>query len=171
MRLLTGCSVIFLVCAAALGQAAGTREHGRGNSAALARRVLESARQQWRAPTPRPSTAKRVVLAEQSGLDPTHATGGDITQCPAETVCPQQPTLCEQTECPATPTQCPERTTMCPQILTECPSIVTQCPADPTLCGPCRATDADMASPPPASSQRADAGMTSLHFTAIPLYR
>jgi hypothetical protein len=160
-----------LACAAALGQTPGAREHERGTSAGLARRLLENVRAEWRSPAPRARAADRTVRSEPLGSDPTYATGGDVTQCPEETVCPEQPTICMQTECPASPTQCPVRETECPQDLTTCPRIPTQCPADPTMCGPCRATEpSDTSLSESRSDDRAGAGSASLPFTTVPLH-
>jgi len=170
MRLVIGYVLIFLLCAAALGQTTGAREHGRGTSVGLARRLMEDVREEWRSPPPKARADDRVRPAETLGSDPTYATGGDVTQCPEETVCPEQPTLCMQTECPASPTQCPERLTECPQNPTTCPRIPTQCPADPTMCGPCEPVEPSATSLRESNSDdRTGAGSPSLPFTTVPL--
>jgi len=152
MRLVISYVLIFLLaCAAALGQTPGARQDGRWTSVGLARRLLQNVRAEWHRPPPKARADERARPAGPLGSDPTYATGGDVTQCPEETVCPEQPTLCMQTECPASPTQCPERLTECPQNPTTCPRILTQCPGDPTMCGPCRAAEPSAASLPESS--------------------
>jgi len=176
MRLWTGHRAIVLAWAGALGLAVGfspatavANADTRGNSSGLAHRLLNDTRSQWHSTVSCAFSPDRATQDVRRTTDPTYGTGGDVTQCPEETVCPEHPTMCVQTECPQSPTQCPEEATRCPVVPTVCPVITTSCPADPTLCGPCRPTEPGNAEVMTVTGQRSRAGRPHLPATTIPL--
>ena len=91
--------------------------------------------------------AAPVPQGGSQGPEPTEATVGGSTVCPAShtscpqeitvcptvnTACPVHQTVCVATQCPANPTACPEVATTCQ--MTVCPAIYTSCPITATVC-------------------------------------